>query len=49
MSRTVSLRVLCLFAGVALSVLGSQPLGAQQQPIKTNGPSENRADRDEGQ
>jgi quercetin dioxygenase-like cupin family protein len=31
MSRTVSL---CLFAGVALSVLGIQPLGAQQQPIK---------------
>ena len=34
MVQTVTLRVLCLLAGVAFGVVGSLPLGAQQQPIK---------------
>lgn len=34
MGRTFILPVLCLVAGVALGVVGRQPLGAQQQPIK---------------
>jgi len=34
MGRTVSLLVLGLFAGMILGVVGGQPLGAQQQPIK---------------